>query len=304
MKNPKTLKEGAIIDVIAPSGKIVDTNHLEDSHLTLEQHTYRLHFGQNILGHHDFLSNTTACRFEDLKKALYSKDSSAIWAYRGGSGAAELLPLLAKLSPPKSPKIFLGFSDLTSLHLFLNQSWDWVTFHGPGAKQLLEKSCDKVSRQSVFELFHVGFHSKQLIDLKLSALNEAAKKNSGFPTLSGRITGGNMTVICHSLGTPFQIKPQQKILLLEDINEPAYKIRRMLVQLTQSGIFKKIKGLILGDFILTNSHLTTQNKMQKQIQAELLSFSKEQAFPVYQTSLIGHGKKNTVIPLNLPVHIV
>jgi muramoyltetrapeptide carboxypeptidase len=296
MKIPDN-ETGAMIDIIAPSGKVIDPATFQACEKIINSWGHQVFWGENILGNHSFLSNTVNHRFEDLKNAIYSS-SKVIWGYRGGSGAAELLPLLSTLSPPEKQKIFLGFSDMTSLHIFFTQHWNWTTFHGPGAKQLLNESIDDASLNSVKKLLQQRLNLTQYNvyhELQLNDYNSAAKNTT--ESFSASITGGNLTVICHSLGTPYQMMTKNKILLLEDLNEPVYKIRRMLVHLTQAGIFENIKALILGEFIQQkiNNVSETEN--------ELLEFSQTQSFPVYRTNRVGHGKQNWVVPFNTEVHL-
>lgn len=282
----KPLKANSIVDIIAPAGKVHLPAVFDEIEQVLQSWGYQARFGKNILGDHPFLSNTLEKRFEDLTKAIYAEDSDIIWCYRGGNGSSELLPLLDILTPPSSSKIFLSFSDATSLHIYFNQRWGWTTFHGPGAKQIVGDKIDNTSLHYIQQLFknQLDFSSQY----NLIPINKISQHTA---EISGIITGGNLNIIAHSLGTPYQIQANHKILLLEDVNEPAYKIRRMLTHLSQANIFKNIKTLIFGEFIHNN--LTER----EWIQNELLEFANPQSFPVFQTDKIGHGKTNYVVPL-------
>jgi len=292
---------GSVIDVLAPSGKVVDPTTFQHCEMIINEWGYQVSWSKNIIGNHAFLSNTITNRFEDLKKALYSP-SKMIWPYRGGSGSAELLPLLSTLPAPKTQKIFLGFSDLTSLHLFFNQQWNWITFHGPVVKQLLNESLDVHSLILLKHFLQHGFDLKNYNvyhELQLNDYNSAAKNNHF--NIQAPMTGGNLTVICHTLGTSNQIISDHKILLLEDVNEPAYKIRRMLTHLSQAGIFSKVKAVILGNFIEYNRSEPMKNY---DTEKELFEFSESQSFPVFKTDKIGHGKQNYVVPFNSTVQLI
>lgn len=263
-----------IIEIIAPSGKVKIPAQLEQVDQLLKSWGYQARFGKYLIGDHAFLANTAENRFKDLYAALHNEDSDIIWCYRGGSGASELLPLLAKSKKPRKPKLFLGFSDATALHIFFTQQWGWTTYHGPGARQPALNEIDDESIKRIKALFDNNVIPPPLLNL------------------SGKFTGGNLSIISHSLGTPYQIKTDNKILFLEDINEPAYKIRRMLTQLDQAGLFDHIKTLVFGEFL----HKDPEER--KLIQVELKAFSENKHIPVRQASHIGHGKTNYVIPLN------
>jgi muramoyltetrapeptide carboxypeptidase len=283
----KPLKANTIIDIIAPAGKIDLPAPLHAIEVLLKSWGYQARFGKNLFGNHPFLSHHPDKRFTDLKKAIYAKDSDIIWAYRGGSGSAELLPLLDTLSPPSSPKLFLGFSDVTSLHIYFNQQWKWPTYHGPGAGQMINGLIDNHSLNAVQKLLR----GELLSFAPLTPFNTYSKNLSA---LSGVITGGNLSIIIHTLGTPYQIQTENKILLLEDVNEPAYKIRRMLVHLKQAGIFHHITALLLGEFI------SSDTRQKQYIEDEIQEFAHQQNFPVFKTNSVGHGKTNYVTPLGLP----
>jgi len=285
----KTLSPNAIVDIIAPAGKVPlpAEKELEAVEKLLKSWGYQARFGKHLLGDHPFLANTTELRFEDLKNALLAKDSEAIWCHRGGSGTIELLPLLESL-PPTSEKIFLGFSDITSLHTFFIQQWGWKTFHGPGARMATTNEIDEESILSV----------KNLFQGKLTPIHDFKSLNShALQAIKGEVVGGNFCTLIHAFGTPYQINPTNKILLLEDTNEPAYKIRRMLTQLTLSGILKNIKAIIFGEF-------TQKDEQQKKwLEEEIKIFAELQSFPVYRTLSIGHGQRDIVMPLGTEIII-
>ena len=263
-----------VVEIIAPAGKIKNPAELEHIDQMLKSWGYQARFGQYLLGEHAFLSNTAENRFKDLDTALRNHDSNIIWCLRGGSGASELLPYLSAAKKPSHAKLFLGFSDITALHLFFTQKWGWTTYHGPNARQTAMNEIDNESLKRVKNLFENTLIPPPLLNL------------------SGKFTGGNLSIIASTLGTPYQIKTDNKILFLEELNEPAYKIRRMLTQLEQAGLFAHIKALVLGDFMHNDSN------EKKLIQTELEQFIKDKHIPTRVTSYIGHGKTNYIIPIN------
>ena len=259
-----------MIDIIAPGGEIRDPSGMARLEAALSEWGYHARFGNHIL------NNSLKSRLADIKTALYSPDSHIIWTYRGGSGASELLPELYKLAPPEKPKLFLGFSDITALHIFLIQQWGWTVYHGPGARQIADKLIDNESIDQVKLLFD----TQQTKPLPLP--------------ISGDIIGGNLSIISHSLGTPFQINTDHKHLLLEDVNEPAYKIRRMLTQLKQAGLFKSIKSLLIGEFSHKNPG---QQILIQELLQNLQNTQLDNTIPVYFAPYIGHGKTNYIVKM-------
>ena len=144
-------------------------------------------------------------QWEHFKKALYS-DAKVIWCLRGGYGSMRLIPLLEKLTPPKTPKLLIGFSDITALHIFFNQKWNWPTLHARTISQLHPDWELTEEHQSLVDLL---FGRINQINFKnLTPLNQAAEE---VKTLEGTILGGNLRIIQSSLGTSWEIKPKGKI---------------------------------------------------------------------------------------------
>lgn len=279
------LQPGSVIDIIAPAGKIHDPQEIKKVVQLIEAWGYRARLGKNLLGNHAFYSNTLELRFEDLKYALFDKSSSAIWCYRGGYGSLELLPLLASLAHPPTPKVFIGFSDITILHIFFLQRWGWRTIHGPSVRQIAVNEIDLISQNLIKDLL-IGTR-KEIIISDLLPLNAAAE---AVKTIQLSFIGGNLAVITHTLGTPYQINAKNKLLLLEDVNEPAYKVKRMLTHLELANIFNDVAGIVFGEF---NNNFG-QEELTNTI---LMEFAKNKEIPILKTSSIGHGKINYPIPL-------
>lgn len=238
------LEKGDRVDVIAPGFRATDEElaggieFLRSWHL--EPRVPKKLFGRDVIS-----SNTDDARFEHLRAALYAPDSQAIWCVRGGYGSVRLLPRLAKLRPPKGrPKLFIGLSDITSLHIFLNQEWGWPTVHGPLLDRLGRKAALPKYEK---EMKRFVFGGEPEIRFKgLMALNEAARRPG---IVRGPLVGGNLVVTGGSLGTPFQVKTEGRILFLEDLGERGYRIDRVLEQFTQAGLFKRARAVVFGQII-------------------------------------------------------
>lgn len=228
-------------------------------------------------------------QWEHFKAALYS-DAKVIWCLRGGYGSMRLIPLLEQLTPPEKPKLLIGFSDITALHLFLNQKWNWPSLHGRTISQL---------RQD-WEMNH---EHKQLIDLLfgkldqvhfsgLIPLNQAALISG---TIEAPIIGGNLRLIQTSLGTSWEIDPEDKMIFIEDVAERGYSIDRMLEQLHQAGILnKRPKALLIGDF----TEGLEKNGVNLVPEA-LKRFAQRVDYPVVMGLPCGHAKNsNAPLPFN------
>ena len=270
------LKSGDIVDVVAPGSGSQPENTQKalkyPSSLGLVPRLPEASFERT----HPFHSNTDLERLNLLKKAFFSKDSSAVWCLRGGYGSLRLIPSLLKLKKPKKTKLMIGYSDITSLHLFVNQKWKWPSLHGP----LL----DGVRREDLDELQAVLFGRKKTVQEKLVPINDFASRMKKKKT---SLTGGNLTVLAAQAGTPLSLRSKGKIVVLEDTGERGYRIDRMLEQLRQARSFEGAVAIVFGDFILGN-----EASGRDLTQVAIERFSLESKIPCFMGIRMGHGESN------------
>lgn len=274
------LKKGDIIDIVAPASACSD-EHFRQAIKWIEHQGFVARYHQHILQPDLYLANSDEFRFNDLKKALYAKDSKAIWCLRGGYGSFRLWPAMLKLK--KAPaKLFMGLSDITSMHQFLNQKWNWPTIHGP----LLDRvSQGKLPPDNERQVVDVITGKMTAVDfLNLQPLNKAAEKKQ---VITGKVRGGNLCTFIVSLGTKLHPKYQKKdkvILFFEDIGERGYRVDRMLQHLSQAGVFNQVAAIVFGDF--TEG---LESNGQSLITETLSRFAKQCKIPVFSGVESGHG---------------
>jgi muramoyltetrapeptide carboxypeptidase len=285
----QTLKKNSIVDIIAPAGGIADTSIIEKLKNLLQSWQLIPRIFPDLLGPDLLCANSDEKRFQQLKDALFTTDSQAIWCLRGGYGCTRLIPYLLELIAPEKCKLFIGFSDITALHLFLQQKWHWQTLHGPSLNQVAHHL---IEEENSNELKEIIFGQIQQLDYLLHPYH---KPINSLDFISAPITGGSLSLVQTSLATDWQIETKDKILFLEDVKEVAYRIDRMLQHLQQSGILSHVKAILLGDFTFP-----TKLEEEKKIQAVLERFAKEQNLPVLCCPNIGHGKKNRSLPFGTP----
>lgn len=274
------LKPNDLVDVIAPSGSF-EASFLEEAQNYLEAKGLQVRIPKHILGEDLFSANTDAMRGAQLKAALLAPDSRFVWPVRGGYGITRILPVLKELPIPPLKKTLMGFSDVTALHLFLTQKWGWNTVHGASLMQTVEK---RMTEESLKQTEALLFSGVSHLDYEITPLNVAARANS---VTSGVLTGGNLKIVESGLATFWQVDAKDKILILEDVNEHAYRLDRILVHLEQAGIFQSIRALIFGDFTMEN-----KPEEEEKIEKTLARFSALQRFPIFRLPGIGHGKAN------------
>ena len=181
-------------------------------------------------------------RLKELKKAFESKESTLVWSLRGGYGAHQLLPFLKDISFDEK-KLFMGFSDGTSLHYYLNMHLNWPSIHAPHPNTFYKGLHDKSVLDSVVSVIEGGHDKSEFSGLEI--FNSVKKVDF----IEADLIGGNITTLVSLLGTPFNRGAEGKILLLEEIEEPAYKIMRSLHHLSQANFFDGVKAIVFGHMI-------------------------------------------------------
>jgi len=248
MIKPKALKQGDQVAVIAPASGVAP-EAFDRALANLEGLGFKPKAGEHARGRKGFLSGTDAERLADIHAAFADKDVKAVWCVRGGGGCPRLLPMLDFDLIKRNPKVFIGFSDITALHVAISQRTGLVTFHGPvGTSQY-----NGYTRGRAMELL-TGTATPPIVvtpspeNLKNeSALFHPATIKSG--RAKGELTGGNLALLTSLCGTPYSLKDiAGKILFIEDINEPPYRVDRMLTQLRQSFDLRSLAGVALGVF--------------------------------------------------------
>jgi muramoyltetrapeptide carboxypeptidase len=291
-KSWSVLRKNDVVDIIAPASHS-PLNRLEDGIRWVEKSGLIPYIPKDIINTDVFFAAPLSAQVAHLKRALYS-DSKAIWCLRGGYGSMRLIPHLVKLKPPKKPKLFIGFSDITALHLFFSQEWGWPVIHGRTISQLhpdLSKTPDRKFLRDVI------FGKKtEMTFKKLKPMNDLARQSK---TIKGPITGGNLRIIQSSIGTEWEMKAKNKILFIEDVGERGYSIDRMFEQLIQTKIMDKgLKAVVFGDFT------EGLEKDGRDLSHEALQrFADKVPYPVLRGLPAGHGEVNYPIPFNTPCEL-
>ena len=225
----------------------------------------------------------------ELLELLQNNEVHTIWTLRGGSGSAELLPYIEqnkKTLKQINNKKFIGFSDITALLLYFAQNYNIEAIHGPGVTQYTHDNFSADAREILDNIIRNNNADYQV---PLVSLNKTAKD---IKHIDFEITGGNATLINLSIANINELISKNKIILLEEVSEEPYSIRRNLHYLKQVGIFDSAKGLIFGEY---NSNIRYREKNTAQannIRYELQEFAANLKIPTWQTDSIGHGQKN------------
>lgn len=280
------LTPGSIIDVVAPSSGM--PGPMEDWSARIEAFGKATGFQMRmregwLQGDGHFCAAPYAFRLAHFKEALHATDSDAIWVMRGGYGASQLLPALLEDSCPARAKWLIGFSDVTLLHLYVNQYLGWPSLHAPILKECLTS---EIKRDAVVKLITGAMTEQHFF---ITPMNDAARVSDILPL--SQLYGGNMCLIEGTIGTPWQPDYKSAIVLFEDVSEAGYRIDRSFRHLEDARLFDGVRAVLLGDF----THNTVEE--YERITWALKDFAARQSFPVLQIQHIGHGETNHPILL-------
>ncbi|MEL6345632.1 MAG: LD-carboxypeptidase [Myxococcota bacterium] len=268
------LPEGAQIAVVAPAG-IFDPGRLAKSIQLVESWGYVFTPSPNLRATHRYTAGTVAERRDDFIWALTSPDVDAVWFARGGYGTVQLLDGLPFSEMDGRPVI--GFSDATALFIAMEKLGVREAIHGPVLHSLADH-VDDDSRQALKRLMQTG------AEAFLSGRHLCGPRD----TIVGRVIGGNLCMVASLAGTPWAMRANGAIVLLEDVNEPPYKLDRLITQLRQSGALDGVSAVALGEF--TGSRAPEGAGWDiEDLMTELLE---PLNVPVIAGLPVGHGQRN------------
>ncbi len=233
---PKALKKGDKIAIISPAGS-VEPAQLEKGLEMIKSKGYEPVLGENLYtkfsnGYN--YAGTESERLKDINWALNDSEISAIWASRGGYGCQHLLEGLKLKEFAKNPKWYIGYSDNTAIQSYLLKK-GFVSING----QTIKTSSFGVTTESYDLIFDILKGKRPEYSLKSHQLDK-------FGNIEGELIGGNLALVYALLGTKYSFDFNDKILFIEEIGEKFYALDRMMMSLELAGVFKKIKGLIIG----------------------------------------------------------
>ncbi|MDR0842400.1 MAG: LD-carboxypeptidase [Acidobacteriota bacterium] len=286
---PRALRPGDTIAIVAPAGPIASREPFDRGVATLERLGFRVRFDDRVFQSVRYLAGCDADRAEELTRAVQDPSVQAIMALRGGYGSARLIPLLDERRLRPHPKIFMGFSDLMTLHLLFNK-WGWITFHGPmAANTAFAEMTEDQTRHLVSLWTDLDYRP---------TLRFAETKPWASGAAEGVLTGGCLSLVAASLGTAYEIETEGRILFLEDVGEPPYRIDRMITHLRLAGKLDAAAGILLGQF-----RACEPSQGGYAIADVLQDVLSGLAVPILADFPAGHGRDNWALPLGVRVRL-
>ncbi len=294
---PERLRFGDAVGIVAPASAPTNAKSVDQYLTAFEKLGFKPRLAPNVRQRHGFLAGTDAERASDLMTMFCDREVKAIFCLRGGYGSARLLPLLDYHHIKKHPKIFVGFSDITSLHCAFVNHAKLVCFHGPMLNAGLgdDVPCDflvKSLLRTIMEPAEAGSICENYPDTTVSILQGGVA--------SGQLVGGNLSVLCTTLGTPYQPRFKNKILFFEDIGEEPYRLDRMLTHLLNAGVLQQVAGVAVGiNHDCGDSKADTAKEFRQSMMDVLADRLTPLKVPVVVGLPFGHVPMNATLPLGV-----
>ncbi len=235
---PQALQPGNCIGLAAPASPVKREALLEGA-AALEALGFRVHYTPRIFDAERYLAGSDAARAEELHAMFADPDIKAIFCGRGGYGSQRLIPHLDPDIIMAHPKLFLGYSDVTSLLLYFYQRCGLITLHGPAVAGDITRDLAPEVKDQLMGIVSGNAETMQLPPSDLTVVRPGSA--------SGRLLGGCLSLFVCAIGTPFQPETRDTILFLEDRGERYYAIDRMLTYMKLAGVFEGVRGVVFGE---------------------------------------------------------
>lgn len=282
---PPVPSRGDRVGVVAPAGP-VSVEKILPGIQRLESLGWTVVPGPHLYNTGKLTAGTDEERLRDLHAMFADPGIRGIFCARGGYGSLRLLPLLDMDLIRSSPKVFMGCSDITALLMGIHAATGLVSFHGPVVRGLAE---DPEGNLDVFLGWAADPATPPSVDL--GGTCRVLRPGTG----SGPVLGGNLSLVTHLLGTGHMPDVSGALLFLEDVNEPLYRIDRMLTHLRLAGVFERISGFLAGDF--------GGSEISLEVDELLVDCVGSLDMPVIGGFPVGHGRKNLPVPVGLEARL-
>ncbi|MEM8864837.1 MAG: LD-carboxypeptidase [Planctomycetota bacterium] len=307
---PRALHPGDTIMFVAPAGEL-DRERIGLAARRLNELGYRTIVPENLFRQRGYLAGSDQERADELMQAFIDPEVDAIFPGTGGYGVTRMLDLLDWEVIRQHPKIVIGFSDITALHLALAAKAKLVTFHSPnpqwglGSEENLMPLSEKYFWRNLRAKENASDDQGFVYDL--SDFRAAADESHRPGSLrairpgkaEGRLIGGNLSLVAALIGTPYEAETSGKVLFLEDVNEEPYRIDRMLSQLKLSGQLDACAAVLLGQF----SRCEAKSDRGLSLAQVFDDYFADAPYPVVANFPAGHVRLNATLPLGCRVRV-
>lgn len=288
---PQHLQKGETIGIIAPAGQLSDKELFAQGLNILSEMGFELKFPRELWPGNNYLADSDQNRAHELNTFFKDPEIKGIICLRGGYGCLRILKSIDLDLVAANPKFIVGFSDISILLNFLSKRTGLISLHGPVVTDLPSATSDTLER-----LFR-SLTGQVLGPIEVDDLEII---NDG-PNVCAPVTGGNLSSLVTLLGTWADYNWNGTIVFLEEINEPLYKVDRMLTQLEMAGKFKDVAGIILGDFSLKSNHDPIERlRYRESVWNMVLRLCGSRNIPIWGNFPAGHTPQNITFPIGVP----
>ena len=292
---PHRLEPGATVALVAPASPPPDPAIIDDALAALAAWGFRVRPGRHLRARQGFLAGTDRQRAGDLMRAFRDPRVQAIFCLRGGYGTTRLLPLLDYSVIRAHPKILVGYSDITALHSAILQRTGLLTFHGP-------MLASELNREDYPAFSRASWQRALMQPVPAGSICQNGPPGSVVVIRRGRaeglLIGGNLSLLCALLGTPWQPDFRNRILFFEDVGEAPYRLDRMLTHLHAAGVLAQVAGVAVGVCHNCRDPRATVGGEYRQSVADVL---RERLYPlgvpVVMGLPFGHVPHNATLPV-------
>ncbi|HWW02320.1 MAG TPA: LD-carboxypeptidase [Candidatus Acidoferrum sp.] len=296
---PERLNFGDTVGIIAPASAPPNPDVLDRSVEILERLGFKPKLAPNVRKRWGFLAGSDRDRAADLMRMFLDARVKAIVCVRGGYGTARLLPLLDYGVIRAHPKIFVGYSDITSLHCAFLRKSNLVSFHGPMLNSdFVKDNFPRFTLQSFLRTLMQPVAPGSICQGYGKKTVRAIRRG----VASGPLLGGNICILCASLGTPYQPSFRNAILFFEDLDEVPYRFDRMLTQLLNAGLLQQVAGVAIG---INKNCVDPKAKKTREYRQTLDDVFRDRLLPlkvpVVSGLPFGHIPYNATLPIGVRV---
>lgn len=297
---PPRLKKHDVIGIVAPASAPSSDKKIDKGIHYLERLGYRVKLGAHAKAVHGYLAGRDEERASDLNAMFADQQVKAIIAVRGGYGTPRLLEHIDYHLVRRNPKVLIGYSDLTALQLALFTKTRLLTFSGPMLAVEMFDKMDPFTEEFFWRILtssHPAGHVSNPDNKPLKILFSPSKKTQ----VTGRLLGGNLSMVASITGTMFQPDFREHIFFFEEVSEEPYRIDRMLTQLRLAGILRSIKALLIGSLI--DCVPADMAKPSLSVSEVLDELTWDLKIPILSGLAYGHLPRKLTMPIGLTARV-
>ena len=294
---PRHLSPGDTLGIISPASAAPDWKAVERAIARLEGLGFRIKLAPHVRKRNGFLAGTDRERASDLMRMFTDKKVNAVLCVRGGYGTARLLPKLDYDVIRANPKIFVGFSDITSLHCAFLMRAKLISFHGPMlVSDFADADMPEFTQESFLET--LSGERGDVVDGYTGNTVKTLRRGAAC----GQLIGGNLALLCTLIGTPWQPSFKGRILFLEDVGESPYRFDRMLTHLLNAGLLQQLSGIAIGlNADCEDPKAATAKEYRQTLDDVLRERLLPLKIPVVSGLPFGHVPQNATLPVGIKV---